>query len=304
MKLPTRVVLEEEVLRDGLQNEERIFSVEEKLNLVRELEEAGVKRIQVGSFVHPKWVPQMANTDEVFKALERKADVVYTALILNAKGLERALACGVAHLSMSISASEAHSRRNINRSVDEALEAMTGLIREAVAAGVTVRAGAQCTFGCVYEGAVPRERVFNALGRMIEAGATELNLSDTTGMANPVQVREMISEVRGLWPEVAVSLHLHDTRGLGLANMVAGFEAGATVFDTAAGGLGGCPFVPDAAGNVATEDAANMFHAMGVNTGIDVPALCEAVGRLEALLGRSLPGKMSRVLASAAACAA
>lgn len=304
MKPISRIVLEEDVLRDGLQNEERIFSVEEKLAVIDDLEEAGVRRIQVGSFVHPKWVPQMANTDELFRALERRPDVTYTGLILNAKGLERALAAGVDHLSMSISVSEEHSRRNVNRPVAEALALMAELIAQAVAAGVTVRAGAQCTFGCVWEGAIPKERVIAALDRMIEAGAQELNLSDTTGMANPVQVRELVTEVRARWPHVIVSLHLHDTRGLGLANMVAGYEAGATIFDTAAGGLGGCPFVKDAAGNVATEDAVNMFHAMGVETGIDIAALCRTVERLESLLDRQLPGRMLRVLASQAPCAA
>lgn len=304
MTLPSRVILEEDVLRDGLQNEARIFSVEEKLAVIRDLEEAGVKRIQVGSFVHPKWVPQMANTDELFRALERRPDVTYTGLILNAKGLERALAAGVDHLSMSISVSEEHSRRNVNRPVAEALASMAELIAQAVAAGVTVRAGAQCTFGCVWEGAIPKERVIAALDRMIGAGAQELNLSDTTGMANPVQVRELVADVRARWPHVIVSLHLHDTRGLGLANMVAGCEAGATVFDTAAGGLGGCPFVKDAAGNVPTEDAVNMFHAMGVETGINNAALCRTVERLENLLERRLPGRMMRVLASQGTCAA
>ncbi|MBE0530086.1 MAG: hydroxymethylglutaryl-CoA lyase [Rhodospirillales bacterium] len=299
MPLPTAVVIEEDILRDGLQNEERIFSADEKLAIVRDLEAAGVRRIQVGSFVHPKWVPQMANTDEVFRALERRPGVTYTGLILNAKGLERALACGVGHLSMSVSVSEQHSRRNVNRSVDEALAEMVELIRHAVAAGIAVRAGAQCTFGCVYEGAIPKERVVRALDRMIEAGAQELNLSDTTGMANPVQVRELVAETRARWPHVGVSLHLHDTRGLGLANMVAGCEAGATVFDTAAGGLGGCPFVKGAAGNVPTEDAVNMLQAMGVETGIDVTVLCRAVERLESLLERRLPGRMLRVLAPA-----
>jgi hydroxymethylglutaryl-CoA lyase len=253
--------------------------------------------VQVGSFVHPKIVPQMADTEAVIRAARETApQVVVTALVLNDKGLERALACGMGHLSMSSSASDAHSRKNVKRPAAEAFVSLLELIRRAVSAGVRVRAGIQCAFGCVYEGAVPDERVVEMAARLAETGAGEINLADTTGMADPVQVRRLVAATRVAVPHLPLSIHLHDTRGLGLANMLAAYEAGVATFDVAAGGLGGCPFVKGASGNVAAEDAVNLFERIGVPTGIDLPALCRVVERYEELLGRRLPGRMTRVL--------
>ncbi len=293
------LILEDEALRDGLQMESAILSLEEKLQLFRLLKGAGVRRIQVGSFVHPKIVPQMADTDELIRTIGDPEGIVLTALVLNEKGLERALATGIGHLSMSVSASDTHSRKNAGKPADEALDNMTELIRSAAASGVRVRAGLQCSFGCVYEGTVEVEKVIRGLTRMAHAGASEVNLADTAGMANPHVVRDLVGRVRDEFPDIPVSLHLHDTRGLGLANMYAGYEAEVRIFDTAAGGLGGCPFVKGAAGNVPTEDAVNMFESMGVNTGIDLDILIDAIGFLENRLGRSLPGRMGKVLAGA-----
>ena len=291
------LLLEDESLRDGLQFEQKVLPLEDKLALFGLLAAAGFRQVQVGSFVHPKIVPQMADTEAVIRAAREAApQVVVTALVLNDKGLERALACGMGHLSMSSSASDAHSRKNVKRPAAEAFASLLELIRRAVSAGVRVRAGIQCAFGCVYEGTVPDERVVEMAARLAETGAGEINLADTTGMADPIQVRRLVAATRAAVPRLPLSIHLHDTRGLGLANMLAAYEAGVATFDVAAGGLGGCPFVKGASGNVAAEDAVNLFERIGVPTGIDLPALCRVVERYEELLGRRLPGRMTRVL--------
>jgi len=292
----TGLLLEDEALRDGLQIESRIFSLEEKLHFFQLLKTAGLKRIQVGSFVHPKVVPQMADSDELIRTLGNQEDTVITALILNEKGLERALSCGVPHVSMSVSVSDTHSRKNAGRPAVEALAAMTQLIRQALAAGLDVRAGLQCAFGCVYEGQISEDAVLAAAEQMVGVGATEINLADTTGMATPHAIRHLIQKFQKELPDVLISLHLHDTRGLGLANLFSGYEAGVRTFDVCTGGLGGCPFVKGAAGNVPTEDAVNMFESMGISTGIDLMGICEAAAYLETVLGRRLPGRMQRVL--------
>jgi hydroxymethylglutaryl-CoA lyase len=296
--MPT-IILEDESLRDGLQFEQKILTLEEKFSLYRLLAAAGVKRLQVGSFVHPKVVPQMADTAEFIQNVrDRTPGVLITALVLNDKGLERALKCGLGHLSMSSSASNSHSLKNVKRPATEAFAALLDLIRQAVGSGLEVRAGIQCAFGCVYEGAVAEDRVIEMAVRLAETGANELNLADTTGMANPLQVRRLVAKTRAAIPQFPISIHLHDTRGLGLANMLAAYEEGVNIFDVSAGGLGGCPFVKGASGNVAAEDAVNLFEQIGVATGIDLKALCKVVDRYEEILGRRLPGRMNQVIKS------
>lgn len=296
--MPT-VILEDESLRDGLQFEQKILTLEEKLSLYRLLAAAGVKRLQVGSFVHPKVVPQMADTAEFIQNVrDETPGVLITALVLNDKGLERALKCGLGHLSMSSSASNSHSLKNVKRPATEAFAALLDLIRQAVGSGLEVRAGIQCAFGCVYEGAVAEDRVIEMAVRLAETGANELNLADTTGMANPLQVRRLVAKTRAAIPQLPISIHLHDTRGLGLANILAAYEEGVNIFDVSAGGLGGCPFVKGASGNVAAEDAVNLFEQIGVATGIDLKAICKVVDRYEEILGRRLPGRMNQVIKS------
>ena len=297
------VSIEDQALRDGLQMESRIFSLEEKRHLFELLVKAGVKRIQVGSFVHPGIMPQMADTDELIRAIGKSSSTVVSALILNDKGLERAMRCGVSHLNMSVSVSDTHSRKNAGRPAADALSSMTGLIMDALKAGLDVRAGLQCVFGCVYEGVVSADTVLRATEKMVATGVREINLADTTGMATPLAIRRMVQRVHSEFPDIAFSLHLHNTRGLGLANLFAGFEAGVKSFDTCTAGLGGCPFVRGAAGNVPTEDAVNMFESMGITTGIDLTVLCEAVAYLETILGRLLPGHIQRVLSQTNGCA-
>jgi len=296
------VLIEDEFLRDGLQNEARLLSFDDKVVLLRGLEDAGLRRIQLGSFVNPARVPQMADTDDLFRTLERRPGVTYTALVLNMAGLERALAVSVPHLSISVSASESHSRSNVGKSVDEALAHIAPVIERALAAGVSVRAGIQSALGCGFEGRVAPERVVAIARTFSSLGVHEINLADTAGLANPRQVFELVGAVRAaVRPDVGLSLHLHDTRGLGLANMVAGLQAGVRIFDAALGGLGGCPFIPAASGNIATEDAVFALEEMGVATGIDWQALAALARRLEDLLGRRLPGRMAHIAAPAGA---
>ncbi len=299
VKLVSEVLIEDEALRDGLQNEKREFTVEQKLRFVDALVEAGVRRIQVGSFVHPTRVPQMANTDEVFAALPARPGVTYTALVLNMAGLERALAARAKHLSISVSASETHSRRNANKSIAEALEGVAPVIARALAEGVAVRGGIQSALGCGYEGAIPPARVGDIAAIYSDLGVQEINIADTAGLGNPKQVFEMVKAVRArVHPDVVLSLHLHDARGLGLANMLAGLQAGVTIYDAAVGGVGGCPFIPNAAGNIATEDATFALEEMGVQTGLDWRKLSAIALELEAALGRKLPGRMAHIAQS------
>lgn len=291
------VLIEDESLRDGLQIEQRRFSVEEKLHFIHGMESCGVRRIQVGSFVHPKWVPQMADTDELFARLEPVPGITYTALVLNDHGLDRAISAGVKHLSMSISASEVHSLKNTNRTLEQAKAAIAPMIERAVAEGIAVRAGIQSALGCGYGGEVPLERVCEIAATYGSLGVREINIADTSGLGNPRSVTDAVTAVRKVIdPEIAISLHLHDTRGLGIANMLAGLQAGVAIFDAALAGLGGCPFVPGAAGNIATEDAAYALAELGVATGIDWKALCGLALEMEAILERRLPGRMAHVL--------
>jgi hydroxymethylglutaryl-CoA lyase len=298
----TSILLEDEALRDGLQIESQLFTVAQKIELFKLLKSAGVRRIQVGSFVHPKIVPQMAATDELIKTLGKQDDTVISALILNDKGLERALACSVPHVSMSVSVSDTHSRKNARKSAADALDSMVDLIRNARSQGLEVRAGLQSAFGCVYEGSISESAVLAAAEKMMSAGVDEINLADSTGMANPLTIRSLVHKFAERFPETRISLHLHDTRGLGLANMVSGYEAGVRIFDVCAGGLGGCPFIKGAAGNVPTEDAVHMFESMGIATGIDLKTLMGAVDFLERALERPLPGRMKKVLSSQPIC--
>lgn len=299
----TELLLEDEALRDGLQIESQLFSIEQKIELFNLLKSAGVRRIQVGSFVHPTLVPQMADTDELIKALGAQNGVTVSALILNSIGLDRALACGVPHVSMSVSISDTHSRKNARKPAAEALSSMVELIQNGREQGLEVRAGLQSAFGCVYEGAISESAVLAAAEQMVAAGAEEINLADSTGMANPQSIRSLVSQVCQKFPEVRISLHLHDTRGMGIANMFCGYEEGVRIFDVCAGGLGGCPFIKGAAGNIPTEDAVHLFESMGIPTGIDLKGVTMAVDFLEKTLNRSLPGRMHRVLSSQQNCA-
>ena len=282
------VLLEDQTLRDGLQNEPRLLSLEGKLEIARLLAAAGLRRLQVGSLVDPRRVPQMAGTEELVRLVRRELPgVECTALALNEHGLERAIRSGLRRLSLSVSLADSHSRRNAGCGAGEAFSRVKGLVGRAREQGMVVRAGLQCAFGGDGE-PVPWRQVVAAAGQLVAAGAAEINLADTAGKAGPDEVVRLVGRVRRA-VAVPLSLHLHGPRERALANLLAGYRAGVRLFDVAVGGLGGCPFVPGAGGNVATEEATRLFASMRVATGLDVPALVAAAGRIAQLLGRSLP---------------
>lgn len=303
--LPKQVKMVEVGPRDGLQIEPKILSTEQKLLLVDALADAGVSEIEVGSFVNPKAVPQMADTAEVFARLSKRPGVRYTALWLNPKGLERALESGRIDIDgkLTLTASETFVKRNTNRSIDETLSEMPDWIARYEGAGIrTDGLGVMAAFGCNFEGYIPEEKVVGLIARtmqvMADHGSTLKNLllADTMGWASPRQIKSLVGKVRDQWPELAITLHLHDTRGCAVANAIAGMELGVATFDSSVGGLGGCPFAghKGAAGNVCTEDLVFACGEMGIETGIDLDALVEVAKLVEEFVGHPLPGKVMK----------
>lgn len=293
--LPKRITIHEVVLRDGIQNEKKIVPTGEKLRLIGDLAACGIRRIEVSSFVNPKLVPQMADAEELWERIERKRGVLYSALILSKGGLERAIRCRVPHVGVFVSASETHSRKNSNKSVSEAMKEALRLIDRAQDAGIHVRAGVMNAFGCAYEGAVPVARVLKLVRALMKSDPEEICLADSSGLANPLQVEAVVSRVRRVTGQTELALHLHNTRGLGLANVYAALRQGVSIFDTSLGGLGGCPFIPGARGNIATEDTVGMLHGMGIRTGIRVDRLAEASRRFEQIMGQAFPALLSHI---------
>jgi hydroxymethylglutaryl-CoA lyase len=293
--IPPKITIHEVVLRDGIQNEKKIVSTAQKVKLINDLIDCGVRRIEVSSFVNPRLVPQMADAEELWNTISRKKGVVYAALVLSEKGLERAIQCKVPHVGIYVSASETHSRKNSNMSITQALAETRRLIKKAHGAGMEVRAGVMNAFGCAYEGKVPAGKVIKLVKDFIKREPDEICLADTSGMTNPVQVKKLINRVRDIVGTVPISLHLHNTRGLGLANVWAAVNEGVTIFDTSLGGLGGCPFIVGARGNIATEDTVNLLDETGVKTGIDLKMLIEASLRFEHYMGQTFPATVSHL---------
>lgn len=277
--------------RDGLQNEPAIVPVAEKIAFVDRLTAAGHSRIEVSAFVSPKWVPQLADAVEVFAGITRRPGVRYSALVPNAKGLERAITCGVTEIAIFAAASETFSRKNINQSIDESLVTYQEVTRLAAGAGVTVRAYLSTCFGCPYEGDVPVERVATLTRRLLDLGAYEVAISDTIGVAHPGQVRSVLTALLQQFSPAQLALHFHDTRGTALANVLTSLEFGLTTFDSSAGGLGGCPYAPGALGNLATEDLVYMLNGLGRATGIDLERLTDASLALEPSISHGLPSR-------------
>lgn len=294
MTLPSRVQIVEVGPRDGLQNEPAQVPTADKIAFVNRLADAGHSVIEASAFVSPKWVPQMADAADVFAGITRRPGVRYTALAPNLKGLERARAAGVDEVAIFPAASETFSQRNLNQTIDEAMEAGKAVCDAARGAGLPVRAYLSTSFGCPFEGAVPASRVSELAARLIEFGAYEVSISDTIGIAHPGQVSDVLNEVTRRVPIGNVALHFHDTRGTALVNVYAGLEAGVTTFDASAGGLGGCPYAPGATGNVATEDVVYMFDGLGIATGARLDAIMEASRAIEPLVGHPLPSRLFR----------
>ena len=294
--LPKQVTLFEVGPRDGFQFEDHVIPTDLKIDIIQGLVDAGLKHIQVASFVRPDRVPQMADAEQVVKRLPPAADVVFSGLVLNAEGVTRARTAGLTHVEVSISASGSHSLKNAGMSRQQAERQAGEMIRLAQSLDLTVRAGIQCAFGCVYEGRIPEQRIVRIVRGFVSRGVNELALSDTTGMADPVSVWQLLQLVLPACEGIPVVLHFHDTRGLGLANVLAALQSGVTRFDTALAGMGGCPFVPGAAGNIATEDTAHLLQCMGIHTGVDIARVASCSLKLEAFLAKRFPGKMYRLL--------
>lgn len=296
MAFPSRVDVCDVGPRDGFQFEEQIIPTKQKIETITALADAGVPRIQVTSFVHPEWVPQMKDAEAVCKHLPDREGVVYTGLALNQKGVERALDAGLVHVDLSIATHDEHSRANANMSVDEAIAQAEDMIRYAQDRGAKVQMGFQTVFGYREPGDTPPRKIEEMSRHFATMGVESVSLADSTGLANPRMVQDRVQRVQEVLGEIPLVLHLHDTRGLGLANVYAALECGVRRFDTSLAGMGGCPFIEGATGNIATEDTVYLFDQLGIETDID----CEAVGRaslrIESLLDKSFPGKMHRLM--------
>jgi len=293
--LPDTVTLIEVGPRDGFQFEKKIIPTDLKIEIISGLVEAGLKQIQVTSFVNPDKVPQMADAEDLVRRLPESADAIYSGLVLNTRGVRRAQQAGLTHVEISISASDTHSRHNTGMSLARAVTQVKEMIGLAHQADLNIRAGIQCAFGCVFEGEIPQQRILGLVRDYVSCGVDAIAISDTTGMADPVAVKKLMGMLVPEIGSIPIMLHFHDTRGLGLANVLAALQCGITHFDTSLAGMGGCPFVPGATGNIATEDTAHLMAAMGIATGIDISRVVPCSLRLENFLNTRFPGKIHRL---------
>lgn len=281
--------------RDGLQNEDKHLSTNQKVQLIENVIESGVPKIEAVSFVHPKVVPQMADAEDVLKQLGKQSQTEIAGLVLNRSGLERALTTNIDRVHIAAATSDTFNLKNARKTVKEGVNELSEVISEATKNNQPVTAILATAFGCPYEGKVERSAVWKVAETFLEAGADEIALADTTGMANPFQVQDMIRDFRKKFGEnVPLSLHFHNTRGLGLANVLAGYEAGVRRFDASIGGLGGCPFAPKAVGNVCSEDMIHMFEQIGVETGVDLQHMILTSEQLEQRMEKNLEGMVMK----------
>ena len=290
--VPDRVSIYEVSPRDGLQNEKATVRLRDKIRLIDALVAAGLHRIEITSFVSPKWIPQLADADEVAELVHAPEGVTFSALCPNAHGLQRAKASKLGEIAVFLSASETHNRKNVNKSIDETLAAFEEVIPPARAANMRVRAYISTMWGCPYEGAVDPLRSLAIARKLFAMGCYQVSLSDTIGAGTPLQTKRILELFLAEFPPATLAMHMHDTRGTALANILVGLEAGIRDFDASVGGMGGCPYAPGAAGNIATEDLVYMLHGMGIETGIDLDRLVEAGKAAESVVGRALPGKV------------
>ncbi len=297
--VPDRVSVYEVSPRDGLQNESATVPLRGKLRLIDALVAAGLQRIEITSFVSPKWIPQLADADELAEALlcspthrAPPPGVRFSALCPNARGLERAKKAGIDEIAVFMSASETHNKKNINKTIEATIAAFEETIGPAREAGIRVRGYVSTVWGCPYEGDIDAARAIGIAKKLHDMGCYQVSLGDTIGAGTPRQTREIMTRALAELPLEALAMHMHDTRGTALANIVVGLELGIRHFDASVGGMGGCPYAPGAAGNVATEDLVYMLHGMGIATGIDLERLVEAAKAAESIVGRTLPGKV------------
>ncbi len=281
--------------RDGLQNE-KIVTTQDKLTLIKQLENAGLRRIEAGSFVSPKWVPQMADSGEIFKQLNKRSDTTYSALTPNLKGLELALDAKADEVAIFAAASETFSQRNINCSIDDSIERFIPVIKRAKANNIKVRGYVSCVLGCPYEGNIALDKVAHVAQQLYKMGCYEISLGDTIGVGTPKQARKMVQAVAEYIPISKLALHFHDTYGQALANIFACLETGISVIDSSVAGLGGCPYAKGASGNLATEDLVYMLHGLGIETGVDLNRLIQAGNNISKVLGRMNGSKVAQAL--------
>jgi hydroxymethylglutaryl-CoA lyase len=291
--LPSRISLREVGPRDGLQNEDPVPAAA-KIALIDQLATTGVSRIEAVSFVRPEAIPQMADADEVWAGVTKDPAVRYSALAPNLRGARRALDSGFTEVEAVVSASDTHNRKNVNRSTAQSLDEIAVMIDEAHERGATLQVVVATAWGCPYEGDVPVDRVLAVAGRAVADGADAISFGDTTGMATPGRVWDLVGSFRSRHPDMPLNLHFHNTRGTGLANVLAALELGVDDFDASVGGLGGCPYAPGASGNIATEELVYMVEDMGVGTGINLAAMIEAAAAAERIVGRELPSQVLR----------
>jgi hydroxymethylglutaryl-CoA lyase len=289
-----RLIVQEVSPRDGLQIEPTWVDTPDKIALIDQLSLAGFSRIEAGSFVSPKAIPALRDGDEVFRGIQRHPGVIYVALIPNLRGAQRAIDAGADELNLVMSASQTHNLANMRMRCEQSLTAFADVVAFAADSPVSLNGSIATTFGCPFEGKIDEDRVLQIVDAYLELGMQGISLADTTGMANPRQVHRLVQRVLTRIPASALTLHFHNTRGLGLSNVLAAYEAGARRFDASLGGLGGCPFAPGASGNICTEDLVNLCEEMGIDTGIDLPHLLTMSRRLPALLGHDMPGQVAK----------
>ena len=298
MTAPKRVTVVEVGPRDGLQNEHAPVATADKIAFVDRLSAAGLPVIEVSAFVSPKWVPQMADAAEVFAGITRRAGTRYAALVPNLAGLDRALAAGVSDIAVFAASTETFSRKNINQSIDASLTGYADVCRRALASGLRVRGYLSTAFGCPFEGAVDPTHVSEITARLVEMGVYEVAVSDTIGIAHPGQVPRVLDAVLARTPAAKLALHFHDTRGTALANVLAALPFGIATYDASAGGLGGCPYAPGAAGNLATDDLIYMLNGLGIETGVSLTALSDASKFIESKIDHRLPSRYAQAVSA------
>ncbi len=295
LKLPEKVNIVEVGPRDGLQNEKNIVSTEDKIFLIEKLVDSGIKKIEITSFVNPKWTPQLADGFEVATKIKKQQDVNYLALVPNLIGAKKAFESNLNEIAVFMSSSESHNKKNLNRTMGESLEILEETIKFAKSNNLKVRAYLSTVFGCPYEGNISVEKVNELLKKLFSFGIFQVSLGDTIGVANPKQVKEVLESVFTIIEDKSqIAVHFHDTMGMALANSVIALEMGIKTFDSSIGGIGGCPYAPGATGNVATEDLVNMFHKMGIETGINLEKLVESNVFLEKILNKTLSSNFSK----------
>lgn len=287
-----RLYIHDVAVRDGFQIEPVFVPTEQKIALINRLSRTGLAKVEVTSFTSPKAIPALADAEAVMRGIDRVAGVEYTALVPNLRGCERALACGVDEINLVMSASDSHNRANLRMSPQESLSQFAAIAAAVVGEPVAINASVSTAFGCPFDGDIPVARVVALVEAIVAMGIARVTLCDTTGMANPAQVEQLCRTVRARWPALELTAHFHNTRGMGLANVLAARDAGVERFDASLGGLGGCPFAPGASGNVCTEDMVHMLQAMGYDTGVDLSALLACAQDLPTLVGHDVPGQV------------